>query len=110
MIEQILYMKRGEYQRVFDSPENNPFHQYISHTPPKWQGYGQAGPRCVTVCRATQETLDSVEAEQLGNYTIGLVDGAQEIIDECYSSEPVPIPDTDPQEYYNPPVQIGAYA
>ena len=108
MIEQILYMPRGEYMRVFNSPENNPFHQYISHTPPKWKMPGQS--HCVTLCRADQETIDGLDAEQLGNYTIGLAPGAQDIIDTCYDTSPVLIPDTDPREYYNPPAEIGAFA
>ena len=107
MNEQIMhFLSKAAFQRVFSPPEESPVPFYIAHTPPKWNGAIE----CVTVCRAEPEDLASLDAVALGNYTDGLLPGAQEIIDRCYDRTPVLIPDTDPPEYYTPPEKIGEFA
>lgn len=107
MNEQIMhFLSKPAYQQVFNAPEESPVPFYIAHTPPKWNGDVE----CVTLCRADQADLDAMDADQLGNYTDGLVPGAQAIIDRCYDTTPVLIPDTDPPEYYTPPAKIGEFA
>ncbi len=110
MIEQIMHFTAVNFRSLFiETDDPVPF--YITHTPPKWN----AEIECVTVCRADEADLDSLDAEQLGNYTTGLNPGAQDIIDRCYDTTPVELFDEngdpyDPPQFYNPPTEIGAFA
>ena len=104
MIEQICHFTQAAFATQFQSEDGPGF--YCANTPAKWN----ADIECVCICRCAPEDMAGMDCEHLGNYTDGLEPGAQTIIDRCYDRTPIPIPDTDPPEFYIPPEQIGAFA
>jgi hypothetical protein len=103
MIEQILHFTAVNFRATYEP--DDPFPHYTAHTPPKWNGDIE----CVSLVRATPEVMAQINAEPLGDYP-DISPESQAIIDRCYDRTPVPIPDTDPPEFYTPPVKIGEFA